>query len=81
MSLESKRLTMTKKFKVFGKKKVIEEIEKPKFTYQEAVSHLSSISSEYLNKYGKTMHETDRQMLEESIKIVDGYYEYIKWQR
>ncbi len=41
---------MTKKFKVFGKKKVIEEIEKPKFTYQEAVSHLSSISSEYLNK-------------------------------
>ena len=72
---------MTKKFKILDKKKVIKEIkiEEPKFTYQQAVNHLSSIGSVYLDKHGKSMHKTDRQMLEESIKIVDGYYDYIKW--
>ena len=52
---------------------------KPSFTREEAIRHLSSISSIYLKKFGEEMHKTDRQMLDESIKIVDGYYDYIKW--
>jgi hypothetical protein len=52
---------------------------KPSFTREEAIRHLSSISSMYLKKVGESMHKIDRQMLEESIKIVDGYYDFIKW--
>jgi|TARA_B100000073_G_scaffold191745_1_gene158722 hypothetical protein len=53
--------------------------EKPAFTKEQAITHLSSIGSLYLREHGKKMHQIDREMLEESIKIVDGYYEYIKW--
>ena len=74
-----KRMNRNKNSKVLDFKSYKDN--KPSFTREEAIRHLSSISSIYLKKFGEEMHKTDRQMLDESIKIVDGYYDYIKWQK